>query len=319
MNFIIDKALNGESLTKTEALAIAETDTTEIPLLFFAASSLRTRYKKNSVDLCAIINAKSGACSEDCSYCAQSYKNRTDIAIYPLLNKDSVYAAAEESLKAGVNKFSIVISGRKASRDELNRIAAMIRDLKKMGIMPCASLGLLDKDELLLLKDNGLDRYHHNLESSERFFPEICRTHTYYDKLKTIEAAKSAGLSICSGGIFGMGETWEDRIDMAFALKEMDVDSIPINFLVPIKGTALGSMSLLEPLEAVKIISLYRFLLPDRDIRVCGGRIQVLKDMHSFVFMAGADSVMTGNYLTTTGRSYDDDIRLIKDLGLSII
>lgn len=319
INSIVDKALNNIPLTKAEAFAIAETSPLDIPYLFYSASLIRTKYKNNAIDLCAIINAKSGACSEDCSYCAQSYKNKTDIAVYPLLNKDSVYASAKEALKAGVKKFSIVISGRKASMDELKKIAVMIKGIKNMGINPCASLGLLDKDELLFLKDNGLERYHHNLETSEKFFPKICKTHSYYDKLKTIEAAKSAGLSICSGGIFGMGETWEDRIDMAFAVKELEVDSVPINFLVPIKGTPLASMSLLETLEALKIISLYRFVLPKKDIRICGGRTQVLKDFHSFVFMAGADSVMTGNYLTTTGRSYDDDLRLIKDLGLNIL
>lgn len=185
--------------------------------------------------------------------------------------------------------------------------------------MPCATLGLLGKDELQFLKDHGLERYHHNLETSERFFPEICRTHTYYDKLKTIEAAKHAGLSVCSGGIFGLGETWEDRVEMAVSLGGLGIDSVPVNFLIPVKGTPLGGRDLLHPLDALKIVSLYRFMLPGKQIRVCGGRIQVLGEFNSMVIMAGADSLLTGNYLTTTGRTFADDLRLIRSYGLGVV
>ncbi|GER92325.1 biotin synthase BioB [hot springs metagenome] len=286
--------------------------------LFAAANQIRETFRKNSVDLCAIINAKSGACSEDCSYCAQSSKNKTDISIYPLVKKDIVIDKAKEAKGAGVRRFCIVTSGRKVGEKELKEIASMIEDIRGIGLLPCATLGLLNNNELSYLKQSGLERYHHNLETSERFFPEICRTHTYTDKIKTINAAKSAGLSICSGGIFGMGETWQDRIDMAFAIKGLNIDSVPINFLIPVKGTSMAEMTSLHPFEALTIISIYRFILPTKEIRVCGGRMQVLEEFNSMVFMAGADALLTGNYLTTTGRTYKDDIRLIEQYGLKI-
>lgn len=312
----MDKVLNGEALSKSEALQITAIKGSDLFDLFSSANRIREHFKGNSVELCAIVNAKSGACSEDCSYCAQSAKSKAEISIYPLLKKEAIIEKAKEAKAGGVKRFSIVTSGKKTSKGELKEIASIIKEIKKLGLMPCASVGLLDKDELALLKENGLERYHHNLETSESFFPEICRTHTYYDKLKTIEATKEAGLSICSGGIFGMGETWEDRIEMAFTLKKLDVDSVPVNFLNPIKGTLMENQQMLNPLEALKIISLYRFLLPSKEIRICGGRTQVLGEFNSMVFTAGADSLMTGNYLTTTGKNYSDDLKLLKDLGL---
>lgn len=318
INILKDKVINGDSITKTEAFLIAEIQKGDIFDLFSSASKIRETFRGDSVDLCAIINAKSGACPEDCSYCAQSSKSKANIAVYPLIKKEIVIGKAKEAKEAGVKRFCVVTSGRRIGKSELIEIASMIKDIRQIGLLPCATLGLLNKDELLFLKDNGLERYHHNLETSERFFPEICRTHTYYDKLKTIEAVKSAGLSICSGGIFGMGEMWEDRIDMAFALKELNVDSVPVNFLIPVKGTSLSEMETLHPFEALKIISLYRFILPRKEIRVCGGRIQVLGEFNSMVFMAGADSLLTGNYLTTTGRSFSDDLKLIRDYGLKV-
>ena len=292
---LADKVLKGEALSKSDALEIVAVKGSDLFDLISSANKIREKFKGNSVELCAIVNAKSGACSEDCSYCAQSAKSKADILVYPLMNKDNIIEKAQEAKAGGVKRFSIVTSGKKTNKNELKEIASMIKEIKNIGLTPCASVGLLDKDEFTLLKENGLDRYHHNLETSESFFPEICRTHIYYDKLKTIEAAKSAGLSICSGGIFGMGETWEDRIEMAFALKKLDVDSVPVNFLNPIKGTQLENQPMLNPLEALKIISLYRFLLPSKEIRICGGRIQVLGEFNSMIFTAGADSLMTGN------------------------
>lgn len=318
INVLRDKVLSGDRISKSEAHFLTGILGKDLPDLFSASDKIRRAFRGDSVDLCAIINAKSGACPEDCSYCAQSSKSRTDVSVYPLVDRKTVMDKANEAKNAGVERFCIVTSGRKVAQKELDEIGSMIHEIRDLGLLPCATLGLMNRDELSFLKDNGLERYHHNLETSERFFPEICRTHTYHDKLKTIEAAKLAGLSICTGGIFGMGETWEDRIDMAYAIKELDVDSVPINFLVPIKGTSFGNKDLLQPFDALKIISLYRFILPGKEIRVCGGRIQVLKDFHSLVFMAGADSLLTGNYLTTTGRSYEDDLQLIRDYGLKI-
>ncbi|MGE5301058.1 MAG: biotin synthase BioB, partial [Acidobacteriota bacterium] len=205
---------------------------------------------------------------------------------------------------------------RKAVKGEIERISVMIAEVRAMGLLPCATLGLLGKEELLLLKEAGLERFHHNIETSERFFPEICTTHTFQEKLRTIDAVKSTGLSLCSGGIFGLGETWRDRIDMASTLREIEPDSVPINFLIPVKGTMLGGRAPLEPFEALKIISLFRFMLPDKEIRVCGGRVQTLGEFHPLIFSAGADGLLSGNYLTTTGRSFGDDLRLIRQQGL---
>ncbi len=315
---ITERVLNGEVLTFEEALEIAEIKEEDLLELFLYANKLRNHFRKRSVDLCAIINAKSGACPEDCSFCAQSARHKTGIDIYPLVAKEVVMRKAEEAKENGVRRFCIVISGRKASKEDLKKIGKLIEGVRNLGLLPCATLGLLERDELLFLKDHGLERYHHNLETSERFFPNICSTHTFKEKLRTIEEAKSLGLSVCSGGIFGLGEEWEDRIAMAFTLRELQVDSIPLNFLIPIKGTPLEDIDILSPLEALKIVSLYRFILPDKEIRLCGGRAQVLGEFNSMIFFAGADAILTGNYLTTTGRTYSDDLNLISRLGLEI-
>lgn len=312
-----DKILKGGSISKEDASYIVEISVSDIFNLFISANIIRNHSRGSKAELCSIVNAKSGACPEDCSFCAQSSKSKAEIKVYPLLSKEIVIQRAKEAKNSGIKRFSIVTSGRKVSNRDLLEIAGMISEIREIGLLPCASIGLLKEKELSMLKSAGLERYHHNLETSERFFPQICMTHGYADKLKTIEAVKSTGLSICSGGIFGIGETWQDRIDMAFLLKELDVDSIPINFLIPIKGTALGYRDLLKPFEALKIISLYRFILPQKDIRVCGGRIQILGEFNSMVFFAGADSLLTGNYLTTIGRSYEDDLRLIELHGLT--
>lgn len=279
--------------------------------LIASANTIREHFRGKTIGLCSIVSAKSGACSEDCSFCAQSSKSRATIDVYPLLQKEKIIERALEAKKSGVKRFSVVTSGRKISGKELALVTDIVSDVKKLGLLPCASLGLLNKKALLLLKAAGLDRYHHNLEASEGFFPRICTTHSYSDKIKTIRAAKTAGLSVCSGGIFGMGETWLNRIDMAFALKKLGVEAVPINFLVPIKGTTLGDKGLLHPFDALKIISLYRYILPEREVRVCGGRLQVLGEFHSLVFAAGADGMITGNYLTTSGRIPEDDLKLI--------
>ncbi len=313
-----EKVLKGEVLSMNEASSLLSAGGAEPFHLFSAACSIRERFRQNKVDLCAIINAKSGACSEDCSYCAQSSRSKAGISVYPLVDESAVLEKAKEAKEAGVRRFCIVTGGRKIGRKELIVIASMVRKVRDIGLLPCATLGLIEKNELAVLKDSGLERYHHNLETSERFFPKICSTHTYSDKIRTIEAAKSLGLSICSGGLFGIGESWQDRIDMAFALSELDVDSVPVNFLIPVKGTPLGDREPLRPLEALKIISLCRFILPGKEIRVCGGRRQTLGEFNSMVFMAGADSLLTGNYLTTAGTPYEEDLELIREYGLEV-
>ena len=310
------KVLSGGEVTRDEALGLSLVDGAEMMDLLCAANTIRSRFRGRYIDLCAIVNARSGGCLEDCAYCAQSSASFADVAHFQLLEEETILEKAREARDGGARRFCIVTSGRKVSGRDLKRIAATVTKVRSMGLLPCATLGLLSADELALLRDAGLERYHHNLETSERFFPEICTTHTYGDKMKTVGAVKSTGLSLCSGGIFGLGEDWEDRIDMALALRRIGPDSVPINFLMPLRGTRLESMEPLEPTDALKIISIYRFMLHDREIRVCGGRMQTLGDFHSFIFIAGADGLLTGNYLTTTGRDFKDDLKLIERHGL---
>ncbi len=314
---IEEKVLKEKHISEEDALYIAKIDGTELFELFASANRIRNRFRGNSVGLCSIINAKSGDCQEDCSFCAQSSKSKAKIEVYPLLSKEIILQKAGEAKKAGAERLSIVTSGKKVQEIDLFMITDMISEIRQLGLIPCASLGMLNEQELSVLKLAGLDRYHHNVETSERLFPLVCSTHSYADKLKTIETVKSAGLSLCSGGIFGMGETWQDRIYMAFLLRDLDIDSVPINFLIPVKGTVLGHRDFLHPFEALKIISLFRYILPKKEIRVSGGRMQVLGEFNSMVFLAGADSLMIGNYLTTSGRNYEDDFRLIETYGLT--
>lgn len=315
---LADKVIAGKGLTGLEISALWPPDADDMQDLLAAADRIRSAFRGGSVELCAIVNAKSGACPEDCSYCAQSARSAAPVERYPLAATEVVLGKAREARDAGVKRFSIVTSGRKVNDKELRSISSMVRGVRALGISPCASLGLLGRDELLFLRDAGLERYHHNLETSERYFPEICRTHTYADKMRTIEAAQEAGLSVCSGGIFGMGETWQDRAAMARSLEALGIESVPVNFLVPIPGTPLGARQAMEPREALAVVALYRFMLPGSRLRMCGGRVQVLGDLHSLIFMAGADALMTGNYLTTSGRSYRDDLELIARLGLGV-
>lgn len=311
-----EKILTGRYIGKAEAIFLTESPDLNLLDILSSADSIRREYTGDRIDLCAIVNAKSGACSEDCSYCAQSSKYKTGAPVFQLIDEETILQKAEEAREGGASRFSIVTSGKKINSGELKKIASTFIKIRAMGILPCASLGILSRDELSFLKDKGLDRYHHNIETSERFFPKICSTHTFAERIKTIKAAKDIGLSVCSGGILGMGETWHDRIDMAFLLGDLDVQSVPLNFLIPVKGTPLSNKEMLHPFEALKSISLFRFILPNKSIRICGGRGQILREFHAMIFMAGADALMTGNYLTTTGRSFEDDLKLIKLHGL---
>ncbi|MBI4837715.1 MAG: biotin synthase BioB [Nitrospirae bacterium] len=298
------------------ALFMSKFEGTDVFELFSLSSRARVKLSGNKVDLCSIINAKSGACPEDCSFCAQSAHSKADIKVYPLLSREKIMEAAASARENGVKRFCVVTSGKKSSDSEIEEICGVVSDIREIGLLPCATLGLLDYAGLKKLKDAGLHRYHHNLETSEAFFSEICTTHTYMEKLNTIKAAQLLGLSVCSGGLFGLGESWEDRIDMAFALKELLVDSVPVNFFMPVRGTPLWDKGLLSPMEALKIIAIYRLILPECEIRVCGGRNATLRDLHPYIFPAGANGLLVGNYLTTPGRNTQDDLQMLRDMGL---
>jgi biotin synthase len=284
------------------------------------ATRLREQRFGRRVSFCVIINAKSGLCSEDCAYCSQSAKARTKVPKYPLLPQDQMLAAAEQAAAAGAARFSLVTSGKgivdPREQETILRIAEAIR--RTVPVRLCASLGIVDSGFLKDLKAAGVSRFHHNLETAASFFPQICTTHSFQDRVATIEAAKAAGLEVCVGGIFGMGESPAQRWEMARAIHELEADAIPLNFLHPLPKTRLEKLPLLTPLEALKIIAAFRLFFPDRSLIVCGGRQVTLRSLAPLIFAAGADSLMTGDYLTTKGRLPEDDRQMLADLGLEL-
>ncbi len=314
MHSLVSKVLlDSKCLSKGEAYRLIETDVYE---LFGAAAYVCNHFHEKVIDICSIVSAKVGGCSEDCSFCAQSVVSSAAIKRYPMMSVEKVLDCARVQKANGARRFSVVMSGKRVSTNELEVLAAIVMKIKDIGLLPCVSAGLLRVEEFIYLKKAGLNRYHHNLETSRRYYPNICTTHTYDDKMSTLKAAREAGLSVCCGGIFGIGETWADRIDMAYELKALEVDSVPINFLIPIKGTKLANVQTIKPLEALRIISIYRLIMPEKEIRVCGGRLHVLGDLHPLIFMAGADGLMVGDYLTTfSGRTPKDDVWMIRELG----
>jgi biotin synthase len=316
-----EKALQKEDIDFNEAYQLITIDDSYVFDFIASANRIRERFKGKSISLCSIINAKSGDCTEDCVFCSQSVHYKTDISRYPLIGSDKIVEGARSSLARGAHKFGIVTSGKGIDDNgELKSICEAIGSLKnETPIHRCASLGILSRDALLKLKDAGLQEYHHNLETARSFFYNICTTHAYDEDVETVRSAKEIGLRVCCGGIFGMGESYEQRIELCLTLRELDVDSIPLNFLQPIKGTKLEGAPSLKPFEILKIIALYRFMLPDKDIKIAGGREYNLRDLQSLVFAAGANSIMVGNYLTVKGRRYEDDLKMIEDLGLEIM
>jgi biotin synthase len=285
------------------------------------ASRVREQRCGRQVSFCVIINAKSGMCSEDCAFCSQSARAASQVPHYPLLSIEKLVNAAFAAAAAGASRFSLVTSGRGIlSRRDQDAILAAVAAIKEaVPIRVCASLGIADRVFLRELKDAGLYRFHHNLETAGSFFPSICTTHTFGERVATIEAAREAGLSVCAGGIFGLGETLAQRWEMAQFLKDLSVDAIPLNFLHPLPGTPLAHRPMLAPLEALKIVMAFRLFFPDRSLIICGGRQVTLRSLAPLLFMAGADSLMTGDYLTTKGRMPDEDRQMLADLGLELV
>lgn len=284
------------------------------------ASRLRERQFGRRVSFCVIINAKSGLCSEDCAFCSQSVNASSQAPHYPLLPQEELVAAARQAAAAGASRFSLVTAGRGvvSPRDQRAILAAVAAIKAAVPIRVCASLGIVDRGFLTELKVAGLYRYHHNLETAASFFPRICTTHSFAERLATIEAAKEAGLSVCAGGIFGLGETLAQRWEMAQTLKSLEVDAIPLNFLHPLAGTPLAARPLLAPLTALKIVLAFRLTFPGRSVIICGGRQVTLRSLTPLLFAAGANALMTGDYLTTRGRMPDEDRQMLGDLGLEL-
>ena len=294
-------------ITELQALPLAE--------LMRQALATKLARRGRSFALCSIINAKSGRCGEDCHFCAQSGHYRTEAPVYPLLDKAQILAAAREAQKNGASRFSLVTSGRGLASADLPRVLDIIRAIRKeVGIKICASLGILGEAELCQLKEAGVSRYHHNLESSREFFPRICTSHSFADRVATIKAAQAVGLSVCSGGIFGLGESEADRLSMAMSLVEYGIDSVPLNILIPLAGTPCAGLAPLPIAEILRSIALYRLILPQAAIRLAAGRESALADFLSSAFMAGADGMMIGGYLTQRGRAPEADRQFAEEI-----
>lgn len=315
---LADRVLQGGGLDREEARFLLTLEDAHLEDLLLQAARIREAFKGRRIDLCTVTNAKSGACSEDCNFCAQSSHFSTKVPVYPLRSVETLVEGARDAKRRGATKYCIATSGRGIDSDEdLFHICEAIYRIKhEVGLGTCATLGALTESQMRALQAAGLDRFHHNLETSEAYFPSICTTHTFQDRVERVRLARRVGLSTCCGGIFGMGESLEDRIDLAFTIRDLGVDSVPINFLMPIPGTPLEDATPPSPLECLKIIALFRFLMPDREIRVCGGRLPALRQWHPRIFDGGASGMMIGNYLTTLGRPPEEDLAMLAQLGL---
>ena len=312
---ITEKVLLNKEITKAEAMELINEDLNQLTT---AANQIREHFCGNGFDICTIINAKSGKCSENCKYCAQSASYETKVEQYPLLTKEEITEQAKYNDERGVLRFSLVTSGKRLSDEEIMKACEAIRKLKQeTEIAVCVSMGLLEEKQFRLLKEAGATRVHNNLEASESYFANVCTTHTFADKVEAIKAAKRAGLSVCSGGIMGLGETMEDRIDLAFSLKKLDICSVPVNMLNPIKGTPYEENPILTNEEMCRIIAIFRFILPKASIRLAGGR-GLLADKGRSCFLSGANAAISGDMLTTSGISIETDKKMLKELGYEI-
>ncbi len=286
--------------------------------LFEGANMIREALCGNHVDLCTIINGRSGRCSENCKFCSQSTYHQTGIKEYDFLEPGIILEACKESEAKGVHRFSIVTSGRTLTGKDFEKaIETYVKMYKECKIGLCASHGLLTKEEFFRLKEAGVSMYHENIETSKRNFSNVCTTHTYEDKIHAIELAKTVGLKICSGGIIGMGESWNDRIDMAISLSELQVESIPINALIPVKGTNYENLSPLAEDDILRTIAIFRYINPTSYIRMAAGR-SYFKDGGSNLFLSGANGIITGDFLTTVGNSTKQDIEMLTNMNFDI-
>ena len=312
---IAEKIIGGERLKPDDDLKFLLTAPLED--LQSGARLIQKKFFGNHIDFCTIINGKSGRCSENCKYCAQAARHKTGVDEYDFLPTEKILAVALADEAAGINRFSIVTSGRALDEKNFARAIETYTVLRgKLKIELCASHGILSAEQLRRLRAAGVKRYHHNLETSRRFFPHICTTHTFDDRIRTIKLAQETGLEVCSGGIIGMGETWQDRIDLAFELAALEIKSIPINILTAIKGTPLENLPPLTPEEILRTISIFRYINPAANIRLAAGR-KFLPDAGAAAFLHGASAAITGNMLTTSNTNIESDLKLLAQLGLT--
>ncbi|OEU66901.1 MAG: biotin synthase BioB [Desulfovibrio sp. S3730MH75] len=322
----------GKPVDKHVALAILRTSHGELAEILHAAHKVTSLRFGKEVSLCSIANVRSGNCSEDCSFCAQSrHFKGVPAPTYPLMSIEQIKECAEKGGKAPIEYFSYVTSGRALEDKSLNRVCEAVSEMeadKKDDISDgsnsadgtfkhCASLGCLSLSSLNKLKESGVSRYHHNLEASESFFPAVCTTHSYSERIETVRNAKKAGLEVCCGGLLGLGESLEQRVELAVAIAAEKVDSIPLNFLVPIPGTPMENNTPLEPLEILLTIAMFRLVNPHSEVRMAAGR-GALHSLQSFIFYAGCNGLMVGDFLTVSGQGLDNDLTMLHDLGLTV-
>lgn len=312
------KVLAGGSATRAEALAVLASPAEELLAVLDAAFSVRRRYFGLGVSLHVIRNAKSGLCSEDCAYCSQAAKSTAPVSTYAMQAVDDIIQGAREAQALKALRYCIVTSGRAPLEQELNTVCEAARRIKsEMPIQLCASLGLVSADQARRLKQAGIDRCNHNLETSERYYPAICTTHHYRDRVATARVVKAAGLELCSGGLMGMGETSEDRVELALALREVGADSIPVNFLDPRPGTALEGRLRLSAAEGLRILAMFRLVNPERELRIAGGR-EVCLGALQVLALYPANSIFTNGYLTTSGQGHAVDLAMIAAAGFHV-
>jgi biotin synthase len=312
----LDQVLSGRDLRFEEALElVTKADPTE---LFQAADELRRKLHNNRLDLCSIVNAKSGKCSEDCKFCAQSAHYDVEVASYDLVDIEKAVFLAKENELHGVRRFSLVTAGRTVAEENLEEFKDLYRQLREeTNLSLCASMGFLSREKAQQLKDMGVTRYHCNLETARSYFPEVCSTHTWDEKVATIKIAQDVGLEVCSGGIIGMGESLAQRLELAFELRELGILSIPLNILTPIKDTPFADLKPLSVGEVLTCVAMFRFINPRAIIRLAGGRTLLGDEQHR-CFTAGANGSIVGNYLTTVGNSLDEDIAMFRSLGFDL-
>ena len=316
LNVLKNKVLSGEMISSDEALTIARWG--NLGELCDAAGEICRHFCGNKVDTCSIINARSGCCGEDCKWCAQSAHFKTGVDEYKAAGVEETLALARYNDSRGIHRFSLVTSGRRVTGRDMEYYCNIYRRLgEETGLYLCASMGLIGEVEMKMLRDAGVKRYHCNLETAPSFFPALCSTHTTEDKIATIKMAKSLGLAVCSGGIIGMGESMEQRVELAMTLRELDVDSVPINILIPIPGTPLQDMEPISEEEIMRTVAMFRFVLPDKFLRFAGGRARLSKEAKRRILTGGMNGVLMGDMLTTIGNRIDEDRELFRSLGLA--
>ncbi len=317
INEFFDKLVHavetGEPVSKETALEILNLPSERLPLAMGLANELKLKYFGPETHLCSIMNARSGACSEDCAFCAQSAHFETETGVYGMQATEKMVDNYEEASKLPIDRYGVVTSGEGLTGEDIDSLCEAIKTGEKNSTEWCSSLGILSEENLQKLIDAGLKRFHHNLETAESFFPEICTTHDYSERLRMVRQVKQAGLSICCGGILGVGESLEQRYELAKILCDENIDAIPMNFHVPVPGTRLEHLEVMPPMEILRSIVMFRFVNPKAEIKIAAGRIH-LRDLQSMIFSAGATGMMIGEYLTVAGRKVADDLQMLKDL-----